>query len=136
MTTAGSTKVLDLDAELRQLEVTLKGETFELRSRAELSVLELQEFSSLLKRYDELTDIQDGDAENAAQIGAALQEIAATIVKSDPPADGFSDQQCASILNFWTEQHQEGDGSPPPPRPRRAPQDHKKKQTRRSTGAK
>lgn len=125
------TPVLDLDAELRPLEVTYQTKTYALRSRAELSVLELQGFSALLHEYDALTDIEDGDADNAIKIGQALQKIAATLVK-DPPDGGFPEQMCAAILGFWTEQH-----SPPPTRPRRAPQDRKPKQTKtRSTGAK
>jgi len=124
--------ILDLDAEILDLEVTFNQKQYKLRSRSELSILELRQFSALMKRYDALTDVEDVDEDTATAIGAALQEIAATLVV-DPPAGGFPEQQCAAILHFWTEKHREKD--PPPARPRRAPQDHKQK-TRRSTGAK
>lgn len=129
--------VLDLDAELLELDVKLGGVPYKLRNRSELSILELHNFSALLHRYDDLTDIEAGDEENAAKIGAALQEIAATLVVA-PPDGGFSDQQCAAILAFWTSQH--GQSDPPPERPLRAPQDrlpkHPTKRKARSTGAK
>lgn len=129
--------VLNLDAELRQLEVTYHGSTYELRSRAEFSILELHELSTLLHQYDDLTNVEDGDSENATKIGEALQQIVAMIVKGALPEGGFSDQLCAAILSFWTEQHQEADGSPPTRRPAgRAPQDRLPKKPRRSTGAK
>lgn len=121
--------VLDLDAELLDLEVTLKDATYKLRSRSELSILELRQFRAVLHEYDTLTDIEDVDDETAVKIGEVLQKIVATLVV-DPPEGGFHDQQCAAILGFWTEKHREAD----PPTRRKVPQDRKPKA--KSTGAK
>lgn len=119
-------KVLNLDAELERVEITYQGDTYQLRNRSELSVLEAHRFSALLKEYDQLTD-EDLSDETAQKIGGALSSIAAVLVV-DPPKDGFPEQLCAAILSFWTEQH-----SPPPQR--RRPQDRRPPKKKASTGA-
>ena len=132
--------ILDLDAELLDLEILVGGKAYKLRSRAELSILEARRFSALLREYGELTNIEndsDLDDESAEKIGDTLQKVAAALVV-DPPPGGFLEQQCAAILGFWTEKHQEAEG--PPTRQRKQPQDRlpPQKQLRRraSTGAK
>jgi hypothetical protein len=111
-----ATPVLDLDAELRQLDITYKSTKYDLRSRAELSILESYRLSELLKGYDSLTDA-DLDEETAIKIGEVAQEVAEMLVKN-PPEGGFPEQLCVSIIAFWHEQHR-------PPTQRRAPQDRR-----------
>ena len=132
MSDEGKTQILNLDEALTRPEVTYQGNTYELRNRSELSIVEMHEFRALLNEYDELTDA-DLTEEVAKKVSHALQSIAATLVV-DPPEGGFPDQLCAAILGFWTEQHADEADADPPPRPRRKPQDRKPKQ--RSTGAK
>lgn len=123
----GKPQILNLDAELDRAEITYQGNTYQLRNRSELSILEAHNFAALLKDYDSLTDA-DLDEETAGKIGAALQSIAAVLVV-EPPEQGFPDQLCAAILGFWTEQHG------PPPRPRRKPRDRQAPKKKASTGA-
>lgn len=127
------TQILNLDAELKRAEITYEGNTYQLRNRSELSILEAHQFSELLKEHADLI-VDDMDEESAKKIGDVLQSIAATLV-IDPPEAGFPDQLCAAILGFWTEQHSDGedDEAVPPPRARKAPQDRKPKS--RSTTA-
>ena len=120
-----STKVLNLDAELERVEITYKGNTYQLRNRSELSILEAHQFSTILKEHADLAG-EDLSDENAQKFGVVLQQIAATLV-IDPPEEGFPDQLCAAILDFWTEQYQEPEAAGPPTRAPRKPQDRKPK---------
>lgn len=124
----GKTQVLNLDDELTRHEITYKGATYELRNRSELSILEAQRFSALLKEHAGLI-ADEMDDETATKLGETLQSIAAVLVV-DPPEGGFPDQLCAAILGFWSDQISDAD---PPQRAPRAPQDRKPK---KSTGAK
>ena len=116
--------VLDLDKELVRSEVTYQGNTYEVRSRGELSILEAHQFKTLLESLDEIKAMNTEDA--AVKTAAVLKDVAALLVV-DPPEAGFPDQACAAILQFWTEQNPIED----PPKPARAPRAPRDRQPKR-----
>jgi hypothetical protein len=122
--------VLDLSAVFTRDTVTMPdGTSFELRNRAEFSIVDDHKMQVLLHKVVEIDEAKVAESEEEAEKASKdLHDLAAMLVV-DLPTEGVEDWVCAAIFDFWMQRRRPEEPANPPRRTPAARPTRQKKKT-------